>query len=912
MPDVLEELPSSPEASAGGKRRRRRRRRSRLSRIRTAVQARSATILTILLVLAVAGSLLAVGTVHVVSLLLVAPVALAAGVIAIWVEDESKRRLPLPAWIAAGLALYSLLQSLPMPQHWLKTLSPGATQTWLDAFKLAGEPLARWASLSVDPGASRVEALKWLCYAAIFIAAARLARQKGSQRGASIVVGSALLGGILCLVHGLFGVTEWLGLYKPQMAQPPWAPAPLLNPNNFAGYLNLGLFAGLGMLFVRKPLAPRWALGLAVAILAALVILTGSRGGVLALVIGFGIAGLAYRFQQARAAARNGFVFPAWLPLTGVALAALALALIGATDVIWQQLLDETTGKLRIVEYSRPVIRDYLWTGIGRGSFETAFAAYRQEPGNVIAQYAENFVVQWIVEWGLPVAVIALASFTWTMRPQRLGFGRNALPTGAFVGISVLLLQNLVDLATEVASVGIATSMLLGTLVGGAEYFADTRAKVRASRRETTQTPTPTHVSSTRPSITALACLLSGLCLVWLVARTGHPDAIDERNQLAEQLTSLVGKPKGDPGFAQSHQALAAALLRHPADPYLPIIGALLTRESGKSPYSWLNQALRRDPLNSMPHLLLAETLAARGAMTQALFELRRTFELEPAMLGGVADRAVRWTQNVEDLLRAVPDGEKGIPMLNALAQRFAATPERIALREELLAISLRRNRRDVGTNSIYAQDLLAKMAMETGACSGDGRAACSEQLQQHAAAVMQGSTDRQTSAILRAKLLAHDKKYDEAERSLAENCERLPDPVSCGVDRVSYAMKLKDPARFDEAASAYTAAACSTSATCAQAFTWLGSLELGRNNLLAALSRYERAAQETPSADAWLRVADVAIRLGRIGRSETAMAAARRLGAAEGMVDLDRKLQDLQRARMLEDVRLSSPRTTR
>lgn len=882
-----------------------------MARLRQGVQARGATLLTILLTLVVAGSLLAVGTVHVEVLLVVAPFALVAGALAIWIEDRSERRLPTAAVIAAGLSLYSLLQAVPLPPRWLKTISPVAAQTWKDAFKLLDLPATRWVSLSVDPGASRVEALKWLCYAAVFSAAARLARQKGSQRGTAIVVGSALLGGILSIAHGLFGVSDWLGLYHPDAVFPTWAPSPLLNPNNFASYLNLALFAGLGLLFVRKPLAPRWVLGLVIAVLAALVILTGSRGGVLALVVGFALAGIAYRAQQIRAAARHGFVFPTWLPLTGVGLAAAGLAGIGATSSVWQQLLDETTAKLRIVEYSLPVLRDHLWTGIGRGCFETAFPAYRQVPGHHIAQFAENFVVQWVVEWGVPVALVAFVALSWTLRPRRLGFARNALPTGVFVGIIVLLLENLVDLATEIASVGIAAFVLLGTVFGGAEYFADTREEVRAARRQGSARREPEQPMPSRgrteafwlPTLTALASLLLGSALVWLVGQTGDPNAYTDRLRLAVELPGLVGKPKGDPTFARVHNHVSAAMLRHPADPYVPYIGALLTRESGKTPYPWLNQALRRDPLSAQPHLLLAETLAARGAMDQAFLELRKTAELAPELVGSVAERATRWTQNVEELLRAVPDGNQGIHLLNAMAQRFAGSSERVKLHEELLAIALRRNSRDVATNSILAHELLVAMATDSGPCAGEGRTACNERMQKHATAVLQGTTNEQTSVILRAKILAHEKRFDEAERFLAQSCERLPDPSSCSVERIGYAQRLKDPARFEEAASAYTAAACSTPAACSQAFGWLGNIELGRNNVLSALSRFERSAQESPSADAWLRVAEVALRLGRVGRAETAMATARRLGATAGTADWDKRLQDLQRTKLLENM---------
>ncbi|HEY5961581.1 MAG TPA: hypothetical protein VIV60_33710, partial [Polyangiaceae bacterium] len=379
------------------------------------------------------------------------------------------------------------------------------------------------------------------------------------------------------------------------------------------------------------------------------------------------------------------------------------------------------------------------------------------------------------------------------------------------------------------------------------------------------------------------------------------------RTALAEAMTNVVGKPKNDVAFPKLRSELNQALLRHPADPFVLIVGALLSRELGQSPMVWLNQALRRDPMNARAHLLLAETLAARGAMSQALLELRHTDELAPELRGAVADRAVRWTQTVEDLLRAVPEGTKGVALLNALAIRFAGTPERMRLRERLLALSLARNERDASTNSIYVQDLLAAMSTNAENCTGERMATCTDRLRQHAARVINESNNRQTTTLLQARLLDHDHKYDEAEHLLAENCQRLPDPVTCGIDRVSYALKLKDPHRFDEAAAEYTASACSTPASCAQAFSWLGNLEMGRNNQLGALARYERAAQESPSSEAWLRVADVATRVGRLGRAQTAMTSARRLGSSENAAPVEQRLQELERSRTLETLSQSS-----
>ena len=101
----------------------------------------------------------------------------------------------------------------------------------------------------------------------------------------------------------------------------------------------------------------------------------------------------------------------------------------------------------------KPLVRDHPYFGIGRGAFESVFPFYRPSPGNVVYTHAENFVGQWIAEWGPAVALAALGTLAWAFAPRRLGVHRSAIAAGAWCGVVVLLVQNLVDLALEVPGV---------------------------------------------------------------------------------------------------------------------------------------------------------------------------------------------------------------------------------------------------------------------------------------------------------------------------------------------------------------------------------------------------------------------------------------------------------------------------
>jgi hypothetical protein len=259
------------------------------------------------------------------------------------------------------------------------------------------------------------------------------------------------------------GATKVYGLYQPNFMTVPWHIGPLLNPNNLAGYLNLGALAGLGVLLSHRPVIPRWALGLGVALIVAIDVTSASRGGVLALPVGLVALALFARHEKRdRPASQSAST---WLLLFAVAGGGV-LAVLGGNAKAWTELYDKNLSKLEMILWVKPLVHDHPFFGIGRGAFESVFPAYRLTPGHVIYTHAENFVVQWAAEWGLPVTCAALGAFGWAFAPRRLGVQRSALAAGGWCGVAALALQNLVDLGLEIPAVSIGAAAVLGSLWG--------------------------------------------------------------------------------------------------------------------------------------------------------------------------------------------------------------------------------------------------------------------------------------------------------------------------------------------------------------------------------------------------------------------------------------------------------------
>jgi hypothetical protein len=172
--------PSLPQVGRG--RRRQRRRGTEGDAFGGSV--RTSSMLLGLLAIVVVGSVLAAGTVHVEVLLAVAPFALATGVLLLYRERELS--VPRPAWVLFGLAAYCVLQAIPLPLPITRLLNPAGAAIWIETLTTLGES-PRVVSLSLDPGASLVEALKWLCYGSVMARCSWLPR---TSRAAEASAGS--------------------------------------------------------------------------------------------------------------------------------------------------------------------------------------------------------------------------------------------------------------------------------------------------------------------------------------------------------------------------------------------------------------------------------------------------------------------------------------------------------------------------------------------------------------------------------------------------------------------------------------------------------------------------------------------------------------------------------------------------
>jgi hypothetical protein len=812
----------------------------------------------------VIGSALAIGTVHATTLLIVAAATFTTLALALYGRPTplTSLRPSLPVAACAALALYTLLQALPMPMGLLRVIAPANADVWERVLLPFGEAPIAWASLSLDPGATVLEALKWATYAATFASASAISAKRGAAFGVTLVFSSAMLLAVVTVAHGLVGATKVYGLYQPLFAGSVWHIGPLLNPNNLAGYLNLGALAGLGLALTRKPVVAHWLMGVGVMLIVGVEVTSASRGGVLALLIGVAVLAVIMRRQGKSSASASSRSRPIWIILGAAVVGGAGLAVLGSTGNTWTELYAKDASKLEMLLWTRPLMHDHPFFGIGRGAFESVFPVYRLVPGNIVFTHAENFPAQWASEWGIPVTLAAFIAFGWAFAPRKLGVGRSSVAAGAWLGVAVLLLQNMFDLALEIPAICIAVMAVLGSLWGD-------------RRRHHLPVLDEAAASHDHRFPLAIAVAAAGLGLAGLGALFRNNDVAGDRAAIH------AAYEEGSDAVARARGLVRAAMLRHPAEPYFPLMGAMLAvRAHDQSPMPWLQHTLERGQVNGRAHLLLATFLGSRGAKKQALFETRLSVENDGQLAGPAANLALQITHDYDDLITAVPEGKPGLLMLGAVAATLGQGPywpTATRCNQEIIA-------RDPGDINAHLREAEARLsALTTGKPAGlcVDTAACHESILAHADVIARMTPAAAMAPLLRARLLLADGKADDAARLLEVACQSVADRLDCLRGRFLAAAAIKDlapstlnaPNRFDTAAKELIGNGCATPLSCADTSTWIGDIRRNRGEIGLALAMYERAARADPTEARWLRLADVASAVDEHARAADALA---------------------------------------
>ncbi len=826
----MESEPESPRPGSGARRRRRRK------RVPTRL---GGNLCLLLLVASLLVAALGFGAQYVRVLIPAVLLAVASAVLA-----PKDTRIPRVAWLLLGLAGYSLLQALPLPLGIVRALSSESALVWEGALRPFGPEAASWASLSVDPAGTWLEVLKFSGYACAVIAASALRARHGSRAVLTIVWGLALLVCVVTLAHGFVRATQIYGLFPAPNVHERWTRGPFVNGNNLAGYLNLGLFAGVGLLLGGRSPIPARYLGAALALLATGLALTGSRGGVLAAALG-GTALVAYALVRRTSATPRLVIGSALALLIGLA----ALFTLGDQRLQGSLFDASNAGKILGFRGALSLIHDNPWFGVGRGAFDGAFQPYRGVRGDAstVFVHAENVGLDWVSEWGVPVGLGALLACGYFV--VRLGgrAARDPALVGTVLAVGAVLLQNQVDFGLELFGLAAPFWILLSLGEGG--YDVGGTKGVFWQRLA--------------PASVALAATLVA------VVTQSQPLHLERKAMRAR----FVGVGAGArASVAELQRELRAAVLRHPGDGYLPLLGGHLATRMRQNSLVWLGRALERMPTSGRANLALAEALGAAGYRGQALIHLRLAGAYDYSLTDRAGDVAVRLEPNVDALALGFPRDSIGGDGFVGLCPKLTAGSRIRCFRE-----AVRRDASRHAANAGLVAELLAALDAGREPCSGSAAPGCIQEAKRSAAAMKVGSGFERVMFAARVRALEGDRIG--AVKLLLGECHATPSAADCLELAVNLAIGLSDASLVGQVVERFIVVACEASERCVAAHRTVADRFEKSGDVGRALEHHTAIARQAPSAAAWLKVAELRARLGTVATVRAALDEVRAFG---------------------------------
>jgi tetratricopeptide (TPR) repeat protein len=442
-----------------------------------------------------------------------------------------------------------------------------------------------------------------------------------------------------------------------------------------------------------------------------------------------------------------------------------------------------------------------------------------------------------------------MLALLWLLRPGRLGVLGSGTHAGAAAGVFALLLQNLADFSLELLGPSVACVMVLGALWGA------------SGRRRPVDEPEQSEATTLRTRQRSLLHVAGVATIVFavLAALRGAPTVTDSRDELSA-LFADVGSGSRQPGELDA--VLRERLARHPADYFPALIGAAAALRGGGNPGPWIQRALELGPSVGRAHYLLAEILVRRGALGQALLELRLAATCESNLLGQVTRTALAWTRDPQLLATMAAPGTDGAAMLDALAAQA------LQLRELSLArtLSAQAVERDFGRVEAHARlAALGVRSLLDRTC--EDLVECEEEVALHADAITRLRPNSARGEVLLAELALVDGDQARARSILRPACVKQEAQLDC----LRQLAEIELPGELDASVDRYVALSCRASAACAEAHAWAGRLYAQRRQWGRALSSAERAVRLDPSRGRWLEVASYAASLGDETRARDA-----------------------------------------
>lgn len=373
--------------------------------------------------------------------------------------------------------------------------------------------------LSSDNGATFTSLLLGLSYCLLFLLTVSLFN---TRKRLTLLLATLVVSGTLQAFWGSFmtlsGI-EWL-LAGPKTYGIGVASGTFVNRNHLAGYLEMTLACGIGLLLALRDgrpfnwvnllellLGPKARLRLALVVMVIALVLTRSRSGNSAFFISLLLTGGLFVLLERTHRLRNGLILGSIILIDVLVISQyfgleqlgerLASTRLSAETAVGSAAPPATEDRPEVFGHALPLLREHPLTGMGAGSFEAVFPRYAGAEIREHFNHLHNDYLQFVIEYGvlgsLPLAAFVLLALWQALRAlwQRQSAYRSGVGFGAAMGIIALLIHSATDFNLQIPA-NAATFIVLCAIASlAASHSHPHRRHAQAQPAPVSGTPGP-------------------------------------------------------------------------------------------------------------------------------------------------------------------------------------------------------------------------------------------------------------------------------------------------------------------------------------------------------------------------------------------------------------------------------------
>lgn len=407
---------------------------------------------------------LAYGTVHqpVIALFYLVTAALALILIAdavfSGVMKVSRTRLQIPLIL---LGVYALIQVVPFGSLTAPAAVSGTSRT-----------------LSIEPFATQVVALHIFALSTFFLVALSVLDSAARvRRFVSVLTIFGFGYAFFAILQSVLSPDKIFGIYQPAAGVPFGS---FVNRHDFAAIIEMTIALPLGLIFAGSLRSDKRLLYIvAIALMGAALLLSGSRGGLVALIAEI----ILLIILTSKAQGTKNLVLKAALSLALIFAAVAGAVFVGGDTSLTRfsetaASDDVTSSRSQIWSVTLKVIASNLPFGAGLGAFPQAYTAYDPSGGYERVEQSHNDYLQIVADAGLVGAVIGGLFLFWFFREGIRNAAvsnqfRRGTAVGAFAGCFAILVHSLFDFVLHITAVSVMFLTLMSILVASGRDYDD-------------------------------------------------------------------------------------------------------------------------------------------------------------------------------------------------------------------------------------------------------------------------------------------------------------------------------------------------------------------------------------------------------------------------------------------------------